>query len=62
MRNKLLTLTTDYECGVIHALQDGLVCVYDITNLNEDDAIMSVLNTESSVVSHIMCALYLESW
>ena len=27
------------------------MCVYDITELNEDEAIMSVLNTESSVVS-----------
>ena len=26
------------------------MCVYDITELNEDEAITSVLNTESSVV------------
>lgn len=30
---------------------DGLVCFYDITKLDEDEAIMSVLNTESSVAN-----------
>ena len=34
------------------------MCVYDITELDEDEAIVSVLNTESSVVCHPLCVCH----
>ncbi|XP_065913646.1 WD repeat-containing protein 89-like isoform X2 [Dysidea avara] len=40
-----------YPTQLASGSTDGLVCVYDITELDEDEAIVSVLNTESSVAN-----------
>lgn len=37
---------------------DGLVCVFDISQTSEDDAILWTFNTESSVVSSILYEQY----
>ena len=35
---------------VLNQLQDGLICLFDVSKGSEDDCLESVLNTGSSVV------------
>lgn len=36
---------------VVYFVQDGLVCVFDLSSVVEEEALMAVKNTHSSVVS-----------
>ena len=40
-------------------IQDGLVCVFDLATLQEEDALLAVKNSNASVVSqiNIMCTV-----
>ena len=35
---------------VLNQLQDGLICLFDVSKGSEEDCLDSVLNTDSSVV------------
>ena len=36
--------------NVLNQLQDGLICLFDVSKASEEDCLDSVLNTDSSVV------------
>ena len=40
--------------SLVHNIQDGLVCVFDLTTLQEEDALLAVKNSNASVVRPIV--------
>lgn len=43
-------------------IQDGLVCVFDLATLQEEDALLAVKNSNASVVRHMAIQFLLSDW